>query len=146
MVKGAGLIFSNTKVTLLIGLLAVLLASGIILANKFSANVTKSSSDQSVTIPVKYPINSSAEPSSSDEGFVDNGSTTNSSNTSVIVNGQSIDVPQNGNVNQTITNDGSTTTHVEVQNSSSQSLSGTSNHSTLNVNVNSHSSSQEASP
>jgi hypothetical protein len=77
------------------------------------------------------------------------GQNSNTANTRVTVNGQVIDVPQNGSLNQTVT-DGNTTTTVNAQNSSSSSSSAgqsiNTNHSSLNVHVNSNSSAAGDSP
>lgn len=71
------------------------------------------------------------------------GQTSSNNRTSLTVNGQPVDMPQNGRLNQTIINeDGSTTTiNTQSQNSASGDASN-SNHSSVNINVDSQSSSQ----
>ena len=152
MVRIAGLINSNTKAALLVSLLAIVFAGGLTIAHQFGVQANSSATTHPATIQVTNHSDTSAEPSSSDEGFINNDSSTDSSstsstNTSVIVNGQSIPVPQNGSVSQTITSDGTTTdVNVQSQNSSTVGQAGNSNHSSVNVNVQSHSSSQDKSP
>jgi len=63
---------------------------------------------------------------------------TSQQGTSLTVNGQSVDVPQNGEVHQTISQDNGTTSIDVSQNSSGNAAS-----SSLNVSIQSNSSSQE---
>jgi len=62
-------------------------------------------------------------------------SSSNQTNTSVTVNGHSVSVGANGSVDTTI-QDGNQTSHISVQNTSSQSADDSSNSSTSNTTVN----------
>jgi len=96
---------------------------------------TKSDSPNQTTTN-EEPMSNAKNPQSS------RGSASNTSNTSVTVNGQSVDVPANGSYNkQTTTPEGTTHVQVDSTHTSTSSGSNANNSSNVRININSESSS-----
>lgn len=114
--------------------------SGLALAFGSPSHVTPTSA------PTSQPVMLPAIPQV-DATPAANLSTTNESSTDITVNGQSIDVPENGSVHQTLTDEnGQTTIDATNQHSSTSDSSGsTSNKSSSKVRINSQSTSNTSS-
>src|SRR6266576_455950 len=105
-----GLVLPNSKATLAaVGILLAVAAFAI--ARQLSSAQTSPNNSPQIVHSVNLPFLSNSSTDSSDPAAdIKQGSNTNSSQTSVTVNGQSIDVPDNGSVNQTIQTGGGTAT------------------------------------
>jgi hypothetical protein len=131
-------ILTNRAVVETAVLVVLALTAALVLHNLHHVSAANTGSTNLSATPGPSPFvnNQSSVPA---EGS--SGSAQNTNQTRVTVNGQVIDVPQNGSFNRTIT-DGSTTTTVNAQSSNSSSTSqggvSNSNNSSVNVNVNSH--------
>jgi hypothetical protein len=93
-----------------------------------------------VTPEVKNPSTSSIDMSNDSHSS----GSSNSNSTSLKVNGEDIDIPENGEVHQEITSDGQTT-NIDVSHHSSTSSDGSHNSQSSNLNISSRSSSRSSS-
>jgi hypothetical protein len=141
-------ILTNRAVIETAVLVVLTLAAVLILHNLHHVSAANTGSGTNLSAQNTTSSSTSNQSSVQPEGSSDSGQATNSNHTRITVNGQDIQVPQNGSVNQTMT-DGNTTTTVNAQSSSSSSDSQgqatNSNKSSVNVQVNSHSSNQGGS-
>lgn len=152
MVRIGQLSALSVKTKLEFALLALAAAGGIVAAHFVSSAaaspVTPSSDNQGVHLSVSHQTSRTSEESSAAaEDSSDSGQpATNSSSSSLSVNGQAVPLPANGTVDKTIDGPGSATTiHAETSTSDTQSGQAASS-SSSNVNISVDSNSQEASP
>jgi hypothetical protein len=123
----------------------LILALGAAAVARQMHQVTTAASDpgQIITIPAgpapaasEIPESLAPAEDSLDSAAAEQTLNTSNTSSSLTVNGQDIPLPQNGQVNQTLSDGGTTTT---VNASSSSSGGGNTNHSSLNINVHSRS-------
>jgi hypothetical protein len=106
------------------------------------ANVSIHASSDTTAPTTTAPL-TTVQPEATTVHASDNSAGDKSGNTSMTVNGQAVDVPDNGSVDKTIpTNDGATS--VEV-NTSSPGSANSSSHSNVNINIQSSSNSSSKS-
>jgi hypothetical protein len=144
MFRFGGLVLPNSKTAVLAAVSLLLAIAGIAAVRQLTSAQAAPASGPSII----HSVDLSSSPASTNNSPaqpIDTNQGANSSQTSVTVNGQSVDVPENGSTSQTIQSDGGSTT-VNVQSSHSSTRTGqagNTNRSSLNVNV--HSSSSENS-
>jgi hypothetical protein len=130
----------------IVGLLAIVVLAGVVVIPYANASSTTSrnQSDQSADNAPKPAIDSPEEKDQMPANSSNNGSNTNQPQ--VTVNGQSVDVPANGNYHQ-VTDDANGHTEVKVESSQHSNGGNTSNSnsSTVNIDVDSQSQSSYSS-
>lgn len=141
MVRFGNLFLFNTKAMLILVLLTLVLISGVAAQRQLSS---VSSSDIARPQPVKAlkaNLNNSSDANVNSPAAYEKPLNLSASQTDISVNGQSVEVPDNGTVTKVIESDGSQTT-VNVQSQHSvQGQAGNTDTSSVTVNVNSSSSS-----
>jgi ABC-type phosphate transport system substrate-binding protein len=143
MVRLGNLAMLNIKTVAIFGLVVLLIAVSLALRQLTAAAPSNNHAQtiQTTGVTTSSSNDSTNSPASAGESLNNSPAQTNSNKTQVTVNGQSIPVPQNGSVSQTIDNNGSTTTvNVQSQHASQGGASNT-NSSSVSVDVNSSSSS-----
>jgi hypothetical protein len=140
MLKFLGESSLNTKVIILVGVLAMIVVANSLISRQVSQATSSPQGNKSVKSSGFSGTNSVASPQESSAPTEDfsgqNSSGQNSSQTNITVNGQNIQLPDNGEVHQTMTY-GNTTTTVDAQSSSSQGQASNTSSSSINVTVNS---------
>jgi hypothetical protein len=142
MVRLADVSFPHTKVAALATLLVLLALAGAGIAKQFSQTAPVNTLGPQIIKTSKSPLDVQNVPSAPADSLSVSAQSQNSSQTSLNVNGQQIDVPDNGTVSQTIENQNGTTT-VNVNSNSTKSTTGTgtnTSRSSVNVHVSSNSS------
>jgi hypothetical protein len=147
MLRYGSLVLSNTKAVIIVGLVIMLAVAALFISRQFTSASAGSDSGVQVIRSINTSASDTDSPATGVEFLNPVPDSNNSTQTSVTVNGQAIEVPQNGSVTQTIENDGNTATvNIQSENQSSSTGTGTNtNHSSVHVNVRSHSSSQGGS-
>jgi hypothetical protein len=144
MFRFGGLVLPNSKTAVLAAVSLLLAIAGIAAVRQLTSAQAAPASGANVI----HSINLSSSPASTNNSPaqpIDTNQGGNSSQTSVTVNGQSIDVPQNGSVSRTMESDGGmTTVDVQSSNHSTTSQAGNTNNSSVNVRVRSNSNSEDS--
>ncbi len=127
---------------LLAALLLTALAAFLVLRHSHQADASVNHSGD-INLTSSGDSQEFEESSAVPEGSSNSEQSSNSSTTNVTVNGRHIDLPQNGSISQTITDENGTTTikaeHSESSSSSNSDQTGISSNSSVNVKVNSSS-------
>lgn len=148
MVRVGNWVLSDNRVAVIAGVALLLAVAGIFMISRLTqASPAGSTSNNSQVMKTSGSLNTQTsqttvndDSSAPAEEFLNESpgqaSSQTSNNTKVTVNGQNIPIPENGSVNQTINNNGSTTTvNVDNRSSSSGTVGSSTNRSSSSVNV-----------
>lgn len=138
MVRALGEIVSNKNLVEIM-IMAALTIAGIFIVRQFqqvSAASAGRTQSLNITSPAKTASTDSSSADTSEPANADS-SANNSSHTSLSVNGQPIEIPENGSVSQTVvTDNGTATVNAQSSKTSTTSQGGASNTTSSSVNIN----------